>query len=75
LRACSTRTRRWRKEICTEPKHHQAGFGHLAGHGILKAPIAGSIAHYHCGMGMIAAADVLQQGENYGQDDTLLHAE
>src|SRR5260370_34063933 len=62
------------KEICTEPKHHQAGFGHLAGHGILKAPIAGSIAHYHCGMGTIAAADVLQQGENYGQDDTLLQA-
>jgi len=26
-------------------------------------------------MGMIAAADVLQQGEDYGQDDTLLHAE
>src|SRR5258707_2656191 len=63
------------KEICTEPKHHQAGFGHLAGHRILKAPIAGSIAHYHCGMGTIAATDVLQQGENYGQDDTLLHAE
>ena len=34
------------KEICIEPKHHQAGFDHLAGHGILKAPIAGSIAHY-----------------------------
>ena len=39
------------KEIGTEPKHHQARFGHLARHGILKAPIAGSIAHDHCCMG------------------------
>ena len=64
-----------KKEIGTEPKHHQARFGHLARHGSLKAAIAGSIAHDHCCMGTIAMADLLQQGENYGQDDTWLHAE
>lgn len=39
------------------------------------APIAGSIEHDHCCVGAIAAADMLQQGENYCQDDTLLHTE
>ena len=63
------------KEIGTEPKHHQARFGHLARLGILKASIAGSVTHDHRRMRVMAAADVLQQGENYGQEDTRLHAE
>jgi hypothetical protein len=47
LRACSTKNVTLaKKRSAPNQKHHQAGFDHLAGHGILKAPIAGSVAHY-----------------------------
>src|SRR3974377_2086928 len=68
---CSVRV----KEICSEPKYNQAGFGHFARRRIVNAPMIGLMSHDHSRVGAIAAADVVQQRKNHGQDDALLNPE